>query len=292
MMMPIGNGVSSSVAPTTRPQAAQDDARVLVRVEDVAKVFTKGTGDAASTVTALGGLSFQIREGEFVTIVGASGCGKTTLLRIVAGLTPASRGRIVIGGHVVEGPGPDRAFVFQDFRLLPWRTCLANVEFGMEMQGVAAAERRARANEAIDLVGLTKWRDYYPSELSGGMQQRLGIARALAVRPAILLMDEPFGALDAITRSQMQQELMRIFLESKTQKTVLFITHSIDEALVLGDRVLVLARGGLLKEDIPLPFERPRNQATLLSDPDYINIKRHLLGLLEPSLQATGSADT
>jgi NitT/TauT family transport system ATP-binding protein len=263
-----------------------------MRVEDLAKVFTKSSGETTSTVTALAGLSFDIREGEFVTIVGASGCGKTTLLRIIAGLTPPSRGQIVIGGNVITGPGPDRAIVFQDFRLLPWRTCLANVEFGMEMRGVPPAERRARAMEVIELVGLKKWCDYYPSELSGGMQQRLGIARALAVKPAILLMDEPFGALDAITRSQMQQELMRIFLASKTQKTVLFITHSIDEALVLGDRVLVLARGGLLKEDIQLPFERPRNQSMLLADPAYINIKRHLLGLLEPSLQTNGSADS
>lgn len=284
MMMPVEQA--------SRPPVAPDDSNVLVRVEDVAKVFTKTSGDSTSTVTALGGLSFQIHEGEFVTIVGASGCGKTTLLRIIAGLTPASRGRIVIGGKVIAGPGPDRAIVFQDFRLLPWRTCLGNVEFGMEMQGVAPTERRTRAMEAIELVGLQKWSNYYPSELSGGMQQRLGIARALAVRPAILLMDEPFGALDAITRSQMQQELMRIFQESKTQKTVLFITHSIDEALVLADRVLVLAQGGLLKEDIQLPFERPRNQATLLSDPDYINIKRNLLGLLEPSLQINGSADS
>jgi NitT/TauT family transport system ATP-binding protein len=258
---------------------------MLVHVDDVSKVFTKTVGGQTSTVTALSNINFQIRAGEFVTIVGASGCGKTTLLRTIAGLTAPSRGRVVVNGKPVSGPGPDRAVVFQDMRLLPWRTCLANVEFGMELLGIPKAERRARALETIDLVGLQSWVNYYPSELSGGMQQRIGIARALAVNPEILLMDEPFGALDAITRSQMQQELTRIFLETPEHKTVLFVTHSIDEALVLADRVLVFAKGGYLREDIALSFARPRNQAQLLLDPTYIEIKRHLLGLLEPAPQ-------
>jgi NitT/TauT family transport system ATP-binding protein len=254
----------------------------LLRVEDVSKVFYKEANDRRSSVHALSSISFQIREDEFVAIVGASGCGKTTLLRTIAGLEQPTRGRIVVNNEVVTKPGPDRAVVFQDMRLLPWRTCLGNVEFGLELQGVPKQERHDRAMEAIKLVGLSGWAHYHPGELSGGMQQRVGIARALAVQPAILLMDEPFGALDAITRSQMQQELTRIFAESPAHKTVLFVTHSIDEALVLADRVLVFARGGILREDIAIHFGRPRNQAELLLNPEYIELKRHLLRLLEP----------
>lgn len=270
----------------------QPSRTALVQVDDVGKVFTKRTGDETVAVTALAGMNFAIDEGEFVTIVGASGCGKTTMLRIIAGLLAPSSGRVRIGERTVSGPGADRAVVFQDVRLLPWRTCLGNIEFGMELQGIARAERRRRAEAALELVGLAAWRDYYPSELSGGMQQRVGIARALAVDPEILLMDEPFGALDAITRSQMQGELMRIFAETGVKKSVLFVTHSIDEALLLADRVLVFAEGGRLKEEIALHFARPRQQAALLLDPDYIGIKRHLLELLEPSLAHSGSADS
>lgn len=264
----------------------------LVSVEDVSKVFTKVVNGQPSAVTALAGISFQIREDEFVAIVGASGCGKTTLLRTIAGLEQPTHGRVVVRSQVVTGPGPDRAVVFQDMRLLPWRTCLANVEFGMELLGIPRQERRARAMDVINLVGLSGWANYYPGELSGGMQQRVGIARALAVQPEILLMDEPFGALDAITRSQMQQELTRIFQETPAHKTVLFVTHSIDEALVLADRVLVFAKGGILREDIALHFTRPRNQADLLLDPEYIELKRHLLSLLDPMIahDSAGSA--
>jgi NitT/TauT family transport system ATP-binding protein len=254
----------------------------LLNVEDVSKVFYKTSNAQPTAVHALAGISFTVREDEFVAIVGASGCGKTTLLRTIAGLEQPTRGRIVVNGQVVSAPGPDRAVVFQDMRLLPWRTCLGNVEFGMELLGVPKPERRARAMEAINLVGLSGWANYHPGELSGGMQQRVGIARALAVQPEILLMDEPFGALDAITRSQMQQELTRIFQETPAHKTVLFVTHSIDEALILADRVLVFAKGGILREDIALSFSRPRNQAELLLDPEYVELKRHLLTLLEP----------
>lgn len=279
--------------PITSPPRGGAAPTTLVSVEDVTKVFTKTNRQGEiQTVTALSRLNLQIQAGEFVTLVGASGCGKTTLLRIIAGLTPPTSGRVLINGHLVKGPGPDRAVVFQDFRLLPWRTCLANVEFGMEVQGVPAKERRERARAAMLQVGLAGWEQYYPGELSGGMQQRIGIARALAVHPDILLMDEPFGALDAITRSQMQQELTRIFSDSEQKKTVFFITHSIDEALVLADRVLVLTKNEGLHDDIALPFARPRDQAHLLLDPQYIEIKRHLLGVLEPSLQERGSADS
>ncbi|NJK80288.1 MAG: ABC transporter ATP-binding protein [Chloroflexaceae bacterium] len=263
----------------------------LVQVQNVTKQYTKTIGGTRTqTVTALAQLTLNIQAGEFVAILGASGCGKTTLLRLIAGLTMPTEGRILIDGVPVSGPGPDRAVVFQDFRLLPWRTCLANVEFGMELLGISTAQRRERALEAIALVGLRGWETYYPAELSGGMQQRVGIARALAVNPRLLLMDEPFGALDAITRSQMQQELMQIVANAAHHKTVIFVTHSIDEALILADRVLVMTRGRSLLEDITLPFERPRRQSELLTDSAYIEVKQHLLSVLEPESTGQQSA--
>lgn len=263
----------------------------LVQVQNVTKQYSKTAGGSQrTTVTALSQISLSIQAGEFVCILGASGCGKTTLLRLVAGLALPTEGRVLIDGHVVTGPGPDRAVVFQDFRLLPWRTCLANVEFGMEVQGVPAAKRREQAIAAIALVGLNGWENYYPAELSGGMQQRVGIARALAVNPRILLMDEPFGALDAITRSQMQRELMQIVAHDSAHKTVMFVTHSIDEALLLADRIVVLTKGTGLLEDITLPFEHPRSQSDLLTDKGYIEIKQHLISVLEPDVTNTQPA--
>jgi ABC-type nitrate/sulfonate/bicarbonate transport system ATPase subunit len=259
----------------------------FVVAENVRKTFTKVIGDEVKQVDALSSLNFHINEGEFITIVGPSGCGKTTLLRIVAGLTEATSGRVIINGKVVTKPSPERAIVFQDFLLLPWRTCLDNVAFGLELQGMSKKERFEKANAALSLVGLDGWGSYYPNELSGGMQQRVGIARALAVDPEILLMDEPFGSLDAISRSQMQYELMQIFTRAKEQKTVLFVTHSIDEALLLADRIFVMAEGGRMIDDIKLHFGRPRSQAELLSNAEYIEIKRHLLEQLQTKTATT-----
>lgn len=260
-------------------RTAGDSAFVIA--ENVNKTFTKSVGDGLIQVNALDDLNFQIGEGEFITIVGPSGCGKTTLLRIVAGLTQATSGRILIKGKPVTKPSAERAIVFQDFLLLPWRSCIDNVAFGLELQGVSKSERLTRAADALSLVGLDGWGSYYPDELSGGMQQRVGIARALAVDPEILLMDEPFGSLDAISRAQMQVELLRIFTQAGDQKTVLFITHSIDEALLLADRVFVMSEGGRMVDDITLNFPRPRSQADLLLNPDYIEIKRHMLDTLQ-----------
>jgi ABC-type nitrate/sulfonate/bicarbonate transport system ATPase subunit len=205
-------------------------------------------------------IDLRIEAGEFFVIVGPSGCGKTTLLRILQGLAHPTGGRATIGGHVVTGPGTDRAFVFQHDALYPWRTVTRNVVFGLELQGIDRKEAAARAQAMIALVGLRGFESYYPHELSGGMRQRVNLARALAIEPSILLMDEPFAALDALTRESMQRELLRIAAVAGT--TVVFITHQIDEAILLGDRVAVFSpRPGRLKEIIDIDLARPRDPA-------------------------------
>ncbi len=203
-------------------------------------------------------IDLRIEAGEFFVIVGPSGCGKTTQLRILQGLAQPTGGRATIGGHVVTGPGTDRAFVFQQDALYPWRTVTRNVVFGLELQGINRKEADARAQAMIDLVGLRGFESYYPHELSGGMRQRVNLARALAIEPSILLMDEPFAALDALTRDSMQRELLRIAAVAGT--TVVFITHQIDEAILLGDRVAVFSpRPGRLKEIVGIDLARPRD---------------------------------
>ncbi len=206
---------------------------------------------------ALDGINLTVEEGEFVSIVGPSGCGKTTFLAVVDGLLRASAGKVLVDGVEVAKPGPDRAVVFQDASLLPWRTVLKNVLYGLECIGVARQEARERAARFVAMVGLAGFEHNYPHELSGGMQQRVNLARALVIDPKILLMDEPFAALDAQTRELMQEELLRIWKEAG--KTVLFITHQIDEAIFLSDRVIVFsARPGRVKASIPVDLERPR----------------------------------
>jgi NitT/TauT family transport system ATP-binding protein len=208
-------------------------------------------------LTALDGVSLKIMEGEFVSIVGPSGCGKTTFLAIVDGLIATTAGRILVDGEVMTKPGPDRAVVFQDASLLPWRTVLANVCYGLECLGTGRSEAESRAAHFIAMVGLGGFEHHYPYELSGGMQQRVNLARALVVDPKILLMDEPFASLDAQTREAMQEELLQIWLQAR--KTVLFVTHQIDEAIYLSDRVVVFSgRPGKVEEIIPVEIERPR----------------------------------
>jgi NitT/TauT family transport system ATP-binding protein len=227
----------------------------------------------------LDGISVSIADGEFVCIVGASGCGKTTFLRCVAGLIPTEEGDIRIDGRTVTGPGPDRGFVFQNDSLLPWRTVMHNVLFGLEVRGRPFAETRSAGEALLKLVGLSGFGDHYPSELSGGMRQRVNLARALAVDPEVLLMDEPFAALDAQTREIMQRELLKIW--NQRRKTVLFITHQIDEAVYLADRVLVFSyRPGRLTADIQVPFARPRELA-LKRDPAFIGIVDQVWKLIE-----------
>jgi len=224
-----------------------------VAVEDLSMEFIS----RGQRLLALQNIALDVAPGEFFVIVGPSGCGKTTLLRVLQGLTRATRGRILVGGKVVTGPGTDRGFVFQQDALYPWRSVLRNVGFGLELQGVAKAEANTRARAMIDLVGLDGFESHYPHELSGGMRQRVNLARALAIEPAILLMDEPFAALDALTRETMQHELLRIAAAAGT--TVIFITHQIEEAVFLGDRVAVFAtRPGRLQEIIAIDLPRPR----------------------------------
>jgi NitT/TauT family transport system ATP-binding protein len=202
-------------------------------------------------------VSLSCDEHTFTCLVGPSGCGKSTLLRIIDGLIPPDSGEVFIGGQKVLEPSLDRGFVFQQFNLLPWRSVIGNVEFGLENLGVKKDERRRRAEEIIKLVDLEGFEHYYPAQLSGGMQQRVGLARALAVEPTILLMDEPFGSVDDQTRMLLQDELLKIW--QRDQKTVLFVTHDIEEALYLGDRIVVMrARPSRISRTMDVPFERPR----------------------------------
>lgn len=208
-------------------------------------------------VRALSGFDIDIREGEFLSIVGPSGCGKSTFLNVLLGLIKPDSGELTIHGKPIRGPGTDRAMVFQEFGLLPWRTVQSNVELGLELKGMAAAARREISQRLIDMVGLAGFEQHYPHELSGGMKQRVGLARALATDPDVLLMDEPFAALDAQTRDLMQIELLRIW--NAARKTVLFVTHQIDEAIYLSDRVMVMTkRPGHAKKIFPIELPRPR----------------------------------
>jgi NitT/TauT family transport system ATP-binding protein len=236
---------------------------------------------------ALADVSLSIEEGEFVCIVGPSGCGKTTLLNIVAGLLRYSEGSISVRGVLVNGPGLSRAMVFQQASLLPWRTVLGNVRYGMEMQRrFDAATMNERVDRFIKLVGLGGFESRYPSELSGGMQQRANLARALATDPEVLLMDEPFAALDAQTREFMQVELLKIW--SKARKTVLFITHQIDEAVFLADRVVVMGtRPGRLKREFRVPFARPRSLA-LKREPGFLKLNDEIWRLIEEEAARIG----
>lgn len=228
-------------------------------------------------VLALKDVNLTVHDNEFLTILGPSGCGKTTLLRLIAGLLPWDDGEITIDGKPVRGPGPERAMVFQSFALLPWLSVLDNVAFGLELTGISKSERYARSEELIQMVGLTGFEKRYPTELSGGMQQRVGLARALAVKPQVLLMDEPFGALDEQTRRLLQEELLAIWEVQRT--TVVFITHSMEEAVLLGDRVVLMsARPGRIDEIVPVPLKRPRssNVDSVEGSPEFVEITQHL----------------
>ncbi len=238
-------------------------------------------GDPASggNLLALSDINLQVREGEFVSIVGPSGCGKTTFLSVVDGLIRASAGQILVDGHVVTKPGRDRAVVFQDASLLPWRSVRRNVLYGLECAGITGRPAEERAAHFIDMVGLRGFEERYPYQLSGGMQQRVNLARALVMDPELLLMDEPFAALDAQTREMMQEELLQIWRASG--KTVLFITHQIDEAIFLSDRVIVFsARPGRVKESVDITLDRPRS-LKLKRDPRFHALEDRIWGLIQ-----------
>jgi NitT/TauT family transport system ATP-binding protein len=247
-----------------------------LEVENLSKYFYGRDGDVRKVLDSI---TVSIADGEFVCLVGASGCGKTTFIRCIAGLLPAEEGQVRIDGKVVTRPGPDRGFVFQNDALLPWRTVMHNVLFGLEVRGKSFAQTKPTAEALIRLVGLSGFEHHYPSELSGGMRQRVNLARALAIDPEVLLMDEPFASLDAQTREIMQRELLKIWNQRK--KTVLFITHQIDEAIYLADRVLVFSyRPGRLTADIRIPFPRPRELA-LKRSPDFLKYVDDIWKLIE-----------
>jgi NitT/TauT family transport system ATP-binding protein len=256
-----------------------------LEVKDLSKYFYGRAGDIRKVLDSI---TVSIADGEFVCLVGASGCGKTTFIRCIAGLLPAEEGEVRIDGKVVTRPGPDRGFVFQSDALLPWRTVMHNVLFGLEVRGRSFAETRPTAETLIKLVGLSGFENHYPSELSGGMRQRVNLARALAIDPEVLLMDEPFASLDAQTREIMQRELLKIWNQRK--KTVLFITHQIDEAIYLADRVLVFSyRPGRLTADIRIPFARPRD-LTLKRSPDFLKYVDDVWKLIEDEVVSAMSA--
>jgi NitT/TauT family transport system ATP-binding protein len=246
----------------------------MIHIHGLTKTFTSQDG---TTVHALDSVDLTVNAGEFLTVLGPSGCGKTTMLKAIAGLIPWDGGDIEVAGKPVRGPGPDRAMVFQNFALLPWATVLKNVTFGLEMRNVPRQEREERARSLIKMVGLKGFENKRPAELSGGMQQRVGIARALAVEPQVLLMDEPFGAVDEQTRRLLQEELLGIW--ERSQLTVVFITHSMEEAVLLGDRVVLMsARPGRIDEIVEVPIARPRSRDfdALERSKDYAEISAHL----------------
>jgi NitT/TauT family transport system ATP-binding protein len=239
--------------------------------ENAGKVFLDGT------VMAFHQLDLAVRAREILCIVGPSGCGKTTFLRCIAGLTDLSNGSLTVDGRPVAGPPAGVAMVFQHFGLLPWKTVYENAAFGLAMAGAANATIKERVGHYLDLVGLAGFERHYPYQLSGGMQQRVGLVRALAIDPSILLMDEPFAALDAQTREILQEELLALMDSPDERKTMVFVTHSIDEAILLGDRVAVMtARPGRIKEVIDIPFGRPRDVEAVRADPRFAELRSHI----------------
>jgi NitT/TauT family transport system ATP-binding protein len=250
-----------------------------------AKLTIAGLGKSFGPLQALRDINVAVGRGEFISVVGPSGCGKTTFLRIVAGLEPASAGEVLLDGRAVQGPGTDRGFVFQTDNLLPWRTIYANAIIGREIAGQVGPTERQRTVELLKLIGLEGFENYYPRQLSGGMRQRVNLARALAIDPEILLMDEPFSSLDAQTREIMQTELMRIW--EKGRKTVLFVTHQIDEAVFLSDRVLVFARRpGRLRESVVIELARPRG-LPIKRTTEFVRYVDHIWRLIEDDVRAS-----
>jgi NitT/TauT family transport system ATP-binding protein len=249
-----------------------------LEVTNVQKVFPQPDSPTGEPLQVLADVTFTVKEGEFVSVLGPSGCGKTTLARNIIGLEPVTSGDIYLDGKPAGPPGPNRCLVFQNYGLLPWRTVQANVELGMEVQRVSKAERRERAQKYIELVGLGGFEKRFPHQISGGMQQRTGLARALATEPRMLLMDEPFGAVDAQMRTLLQDELLRIC--ELTRMTVLFVTHSIDEAVYLSDRILIFsARPGRPVAEVNVEIEKPRHDE-IRSSKEFAQIRKDVSQLL------------
>ena len=253
------------------PRAGRSAGTAKLDVRNVTKYYARG----GERLTVLENFSLSVAELEFLVLLGPSGCGKSTLLRIIDGIETCDEGQVLLDGKdVTNTTGAGRGMVFQSFELFPWRTVLDNVAFGLEVAGAGKAERHAAAREYVNLVGLSGFEKSYPHELSGGMQQRVGIARALAIKPSVLLMDEPYGALDVQTRELLQDELLDIW--DKERKTVIFVTHSIEEALYLADRIVVMSpRPGRIERIIDVPFARPRRDA-IKSTPEFLDLRRDI----------------
>jgi len=245
--------------------SGQQRAPAMIEIESVSQRFEIS---GRKSHLALSDINLKVEDGAFVSILGPSGCGKSTLLYIVGGFVNPTQGVAKVKGTIIKGPGPDRGPVFQEFALFPWKTVLGNVMYGLRQQGVKRAEAEAQSHRLIEMVGLKGYENFYPKELSGGMKQRVAIARTLAYQPSVLLMDEPFGALDAHTRTRLQNDLLNIW--ERDRKTVLFVTHSVDEAVFLSDKVVVMTRSpGRIKQIVDIELPRPRRRAELLLDPHY-----------------------
>jgi NitT/TauT family transport system ATP-binding protein len=251
--------------PEVETGSAPEASAAMIEINHVSQIFqTSGR----QSHLAISDISLRIEDGAFVSILGPSGCGKSTLLYIVGGFVNPTEGVAKVKGTAITGPGPDRGPVFQEFALFPWKNVLGNVMYGLRQQGVPRAEAEAQSRRLIEMVGLKGFENFYPKELSGGMKQRVAIARTLAYKPAVLLMDEPFGALDAHTRTRLQNDLLNIW--ERDRKTVLFVTHSVDEAVFLSDKVVVMTRApGRIKEIVEIDLPRPRRRAELLLDSRY-----------------------
>jgi NitT/TauT family transport system ATP-binding protein len=269
--MPSRPNVEAKAAPARQQGAA------MIAIDRVSQVFrTSGRQDHL----AISDISLTIEDGAFVSILGPSGCGKSTLLYIVGGFVSPTEGLASVKGKAIRGPGPDRGPVFQEFALFPWKSVLGNVMYGPRQQGVKSAEAEAQSRALIEKVGLKGFEHFYPKELSGGMKQRVALARTLAYHPAVLLMDEPFGALDAHTRTRLQNDLLNIW--ERDRKTVLFVTHSVEEAVFLSDRVVVMTRApGRIKQVVEIDLPRPRRRSELLLDPRYQKYVVDIEGMID-----------
>jgi NitT/TauT family transport system ATP-binding protein len=271
--VPYGDGWRDADMKVTHPQSeaqsanasASKPALAIIEIDHVSHVFRTSSG---KDHLALSDISLAIEDGAFVSILGPSGCGKSTLLYIVGGFVQPTRGAAKMKGKTIVGPGPDRGPVFQEFALFPWKSVLGNVMYGPRQQGMRPAEAEAQSRALLEMVGLKGFERFYPKELSGGMKQRVALARTLAYRPEVLLMDEPFGALDAHTRTRLQNDLLNIW--ERDRKTVLFVTHSVDEAVFLSDKVVMMTRSpGRIRQVVDIDLPRPRRRTELLLDPRY-----------------------
>ena len=261
----------------------------MIEIREVTKQFIKHNRQGTQVITALDHINFDVRDNEFLSIIGPSGCGKTTLLKAIDGLIPYDSGEILIDGKRVTAPGPDRAMVFQNFALMPWADILTNVAFPLELRGVPRKEREERARVHIESVGLAGFERHYPHELSGGMQQRVGLARALTADPDILLMDEPFGAVDAQTKQLLQEDLLKLW--QRERKTVVFVTHSMEEAVYLSDRVVILyPRPGRVGEIIDVPLERPRQGDEIRKSKEFVELTGYIWETLRKLILESGEA--